>query len=58
MLDRNRPKHVGGGVVADESLERIAQSSACLERGVHYLLPPDLVLMSFRPLVPVGSADL
>ena len=43
VLDRNRPQHVGGGIVADEGGERIAQTRACLERSVHYL-PPFLVL--------------
>ena len=35
-------------------VERIAQPSACLEGGVHQL-PPELVLTSCRPLVPVGA---
>ena len=36
VLDRDRPKHVGGRIVADESRERIAQTRACLERSVHH----------------------
>ena len=36
VLDGDRPKHVGGGVVADEGSERIAQTGACLERSVHH----------------------
>ena len=35
MLDCDRPKHVGGCVVADERGERITQTRACLERSVH-----------------------
>jgi hypothetical protein len=35
MLDRDRPQHVGGGVVADEGREGIAQTGARLERSVH-----------------------
>ena len=39
VLDRDRPKHVRGRIVADECGERIAQTRACLERSVHYLPP-------------------
>ena len=36
VLDRDRPKHVGGRIVADEGSERIAQTGARLERSVHH----------------------
>ncbi len=36
VLDRNRPKHIGGGIVADEGREWIAVTRACLERSVHH----------------------
>ena len=39
VLDRDRPKHVGRRVVADERGEGIAQTGAGLERSIHYLPP-------------------
>ena len=39
MLDRDRPKHVGGGIVADEGRERIAEARARLEWSVHLTCP-------------------
>ena len=54
VLDCHRTEHVRRGVIADESLEWIAQPSACLERGVHQL-PPDLVLTSFSSPAPVSG---
>ena len=39
VLDRNRPQHVGGRIVADKGRERITQTRACLERSVHHLPP-------------------
>jgi hypothetical protein len=53
MLDRYRPKHLGGRVIADEGREGITQTGACLEWSVHYL--PPCVLTEVSPLVPLGG---
>ena len=55
VLDRNRPQHVGGRIVADEGGEGIAQPRACLKRSVHHLPPFGVDFL--QALVPVGGVE-